>query len=184
MISHDEGDDGTSLAVTFRVSLGTTPAGPEGVTVRYRDVTATAGGSDLATSGVDYEAISDGVLEFAAGESLKTVKVSVIGDRVDEPDERIVLEFHDPTSAVFFYSFDTDRETAVIVDDDGTSPRRRNLSIDSPSVAEGDDGTTTLTFTVERSGSTDPVVKVDYADAGTGTATAGEDYVAFGPGTA
>ena len=181
--SDDEGDDGTST-VRFRVTLCQTPAPAlAGMTVRYRDVTATAGGSDLATSGVDYEAISDGVLEFASGECEKTVDVNVIGDRDDEPDERIVLEFHDPSGALFIGYVDTDRKTAVIPNDDGTSSRRRNLRIDSPSVAEGDNGTTTLTFTVERSGSTDPVVKVDYADAGTGTATAGEDYVAISPGT-
>ena len=183
VLADDEGDDGTST-VRFTVTLCNTPTlGLAGLTVRYRDVTAAAGGTDLATSGVDYEAISDGVLEFAAGECTKTVKVSVIGDRDDEPDERIVLEFHDSNGALFIGNVDTERKTAVIPNDDGMSPRRRNLSIDSPTVAEGDDGTTTLTFTVERSGDTDPVVKVDYADARTGTATAGEDYVAISPGT-
>ena len=179
----DEGDDGTSTA-KFIVSVCTEPT-PElaGMTVSYRDVTATAGGSDLATSGIDYEAVSNGELEFASGECKKTVEVNVIGDRDDEADERLVLEFYDPTGALFLGYVDSERKTAVISNDDGMSPRRRNLSIDSPSVAEGDDVTTTLTFTVERSGDTDPVVKVDYADAGSGTATAGTDYNAISPGT-
>ncbi len=181
--SDDEGDDGTST-VSFTVTLCNSPTdGLAGMTVRYRDVTATAGGSDLAASGTDYAAISDGVLEFASGECSKTVKVSVIGDRDDEPDERIVLEFHDPSGALFIGYVDTERKTAVIPNDDGTSARRRTLSINSPTVAEGDDGTTTLTFEVVRNGGTKSVVKVDYADAGTGTAISGEDYEAIGTGT-
>ncbi|MCY3814465.1 MAG: putative Ig domain-containing protein, partial [Gammaproteobacteria bacterium] len=181
--SDDEGDDGTST-VSFTVTLCNSPTdGLAGMTVRYRDVTATAGGSDLAASGTDYEAISDGVLEFASGECSKTVKVSVIGDRDDEPDERIVLEFHDPSGALFIGYVDTERKTAVIPNDDGTSARRRTLSINSPTVAEGDDGTTTLTFEVVRNGGTKSVVKVDYADAGTGTAISGDDYEAIGTGT-
>ncbi|MCY3596449.1 MAG: PKD domain-containing protein, partial [Rhodospirillales bacterium] len=177
-----EGDDGTTT-ITFSVSIWAAQR-PHAVTVRYRDVTATAGVSNPAGSGTDYTAISDGVLEFAPGDQYdKTVEVSVIGDRDEEPDEAIVLEFYDPTGAVFQMGATTERLTASIPNDDGTSSRRRNLSIDSPSVAEGDDGTTTLTFTVERSGSTDPVVKVDYAVAeDSSTATAGEDYVAISTG--
>ena len=55
------------------------------------------------------------------------------------------------------------------------------LSIDSPSVTEGDSGTTTLTYTVSLSPAS--TVTVTYADAGTGTATAGSDYNTLTSGT-
>ena len=181
----EEGDDGTTT-FTFTVTL-TDPAGDAGVKVSYRDVTADVTGySNLATSGTDYEAIGGGQLAFSTGEESKTVEVSVIADRDDESDERITLEFHSPENALFAGNDITERATAVILNDDGASQLARTVSIDSPSVAEGDDGTTTLTFTVERSGGTQSVVSVDYADAGTGgggTATSGEDYEAISSGT-
>ena len=177
----EEGDDGTTT-FTFTVNLSA-PAGESGVKVSYEDITATAGVSHPATSGDDYDAISDGQLEFSSGEDSKTIEVIVNADRDDESDEQIVLEFHSPENALFEEGAISERATALILNDDGSSPLARSLSIDSPSVTEGDDGTTTLTFTVERSGGTDSVVEVDYADARTGTATAGEDYVAISPGT-
>ena len=180
----EEGDDGTTT-LTFTLKLFQ-PAGSTGVKVFYRDVTGEAGVSDPATSGDDYTAISDGQVVFAPGEDGKTVEVSVIADRDNEPDERIVLEFHDPKHALFGDGAISERATAVVVNDDGASQLVRTLSIDSPSVDEGDDGTTTLTFTVTRSGGTQSAVSVDYADAGTGgpgTATSGEDYEAISAGT-
>ena len=53
------------------------------------------------------------------------------------------------------------------------------FSIDSPSVTEGDDGSVTLTYTVRRAGVSGRQISVDYADAGTGTATSGTDYEAI-----
>ena len=57
------------------------------------------------------------------------------------------------------------------------------LSINSPSVNEGDSGSTNMTFTVSLSAATTSVVTVDYEDAGTGTATSGTDYTALSSGT-
>lgn len=58
-----------------------------------------------------------------------------------------------------------------------TTPTLPTLSIDSPSIVEGDDGTTTLTFTVTASATSTSAITVDYATAD-GTAVAGSDYVA------
>jgi hypothetical protein len=57
------------------------------------------------------------------------------------------------------------------------------FSISSPSVNEGNAGTTALVFTVTPSGANSGGMSVDFADAGTGTAVAGTDYVALSPGT-
>ena len=61
--------------------------------------------------------------------------------------------------------------------------RAQQLSIDSPSVTEGDTGTATLTYTVSLSAASTETVTVDYADAGTGSATSGTDYEAISAGT-
>ena len=57
------------------------------------------------------------------------------------------------------------------------------VSIDSPSVTEGDSGSKNLTFTATLSTASAQQVTVQYADAGTGTATSGTDYTAITGGT-
>lgn len=69
-----EGNSGT-VTITFTVTLS--HAAASNVTVNY----ATA--NDTATAGADYTATS-GTLTFAAGETSKTIAVTVNGDQVDE----------------------------------------------------------------------------------------------------
>ena len=69
--------------------------------------------------------------------------------------------------------------TLTITDDDGAPM----LSINSPSVTEGDTGSANLTFTVTLSAASDKEVTVGYADAGSGDATGGTDYTALTAGT-
>ena len=69
--------------------------------------------------------------------------------------------------------------TLTITDDDGAP----TVSIDSPSVTEGNSGTANLTFTVSLSAESGKQVTVPYTDAGTGTATSGTDYTAITDGT-
>ena len=57
------------------------------------------------------------------------------------------------------------------------------LSISSPSVTEGDSGSVNLTYTVTLDTASGKQVTVQYADAGTGTATSGTDYTAITGGT-
>ncbi|PZU07238.1 Calx-beta domain-containing protein [Sphingomonas sp.] len=56
-------------------------------------------------------------------------------------------------------------------------PESPILSIDSPTMVEGDDGTTILLFTVTASTTSTSAITVDYATAD-GSATAGSDYLA------
>ncbi len=168
--SVSEGDSG-STNLTFTVTLS--PASGRQVTVGYADA-----GTGTATSGTDYTALSGGTLTFAAGETSKTVTVSVTGDTEDEPGETVVVALSSPTSAAVSATAGTG--TGTITDDDDAP----TLSIDSPSVAEGAAGeTATLTFTVTLSPASGRQVTVGYADAGTGTATAGADYSALASGT-
>ncbi len=161
-----EGTSG-SADLTFTVTLS--PASYQQVTVDYADA-----GSGTATSGTDYTAVTAGMLTFAAGESSKTIAVSVQGDANDEPDETIVILL---SSAPAGTTISTPTGTGTITDDDTPT-----FSIDSPSVTEGDSGTVDMTFTVTLSPASYRDVTVDYADAGSGTATSGTDYTAIAAG--
>ena len=72
-----------------------------------------------------------------------------------------------------------DAMTLTITDDDDPP----TLSITSPSAAEGNTGSAPLSFRVTLSAASKKQITVAYADAGTGTATAGEDYTALAAGT-
>ena len=161
-----EGDSG-STNLTFTVSLSA--ASVQQVTVAYADA-----GTGTATSGTDYTAITGGTLTFAAGTTSQTFNVSVTGDTTDEANETVVVTLSSPTNA----TISTANGTGMITNDDGST-----VSIDSPSVTEGDSGSTNLTFTVTLSAASVQQVTVGYTDAGTGTATAGTDYTAITAGT-
>ena len=165
-----EGDSGERVGLAFTVTL--TPASSQPVTVFYADA-----GSGTATAGADYALIAGGPLAFAAGETTKTVFVSVMGDDVDEADETIQMTLSNPTAGT---PIGTATGTGTITDDDATP----TLSIDSPSVTEGGDSeSTNLTFTATLSAASGRQVTVAYADAETGTATSGTDYTTFTGGT-
>ena len=104
-----EGQDGTRTAV-FNVQLSAPQVG-QNVTVSV--ATSTANGS-TATAGTDYVALSATTLTFTPGQTSKTVAVTVKGDEVDEPNEKISLVLSSPSGATVA---DTVAQ-AFIVDDD------------------------------------------------------------------
>ena len=170
-----EGTGATGGVLTFTVSLST--ASGRQVTVDYADA-----GTGTATSGTDYTAIPAGTLTFAAGTTTQTIDVTVTGDATDEPNETVAVTLSSPVNAVLAVGAATG--TGTITDDDGAPPPPPSLSIDAPRVAEGAPGATAaLRFTVSLSAASVQQVTVDYADAGTGTATSGEDYTAIPAGT-
>ena len=164
-----EGDSG-STDLTFTATLSAV-SGRE-VTVQYADA-----GTGTATSGTDYTALTAGTLTFAAGTTSQTFDVSVTGDVLDEADETVNVRLKDPVNAAVSTTAGTG--TGTITDNDATP----TLLISSPSVAEGDSGSTSLTYTVTLSAASGREVTVQYADAGTGTATSGTDYTAITAGT-
>lgn len=86
-----EGNSGTTFA-TFTLDLSSRH--PRAVTVNYatRDLTATAAGQDYVAA--------TGSLTFAAGETSKTITVTVNGDRVLESNETFSLVLSSPVNAV------------------------------------------------------------------------------------
>ena len=82
-----EGDSGTSTMV-FSVELS--KPSTEQATVKY----ATSPGT--AQAGEDYIHTS-GTLTFAAGETLKTISVQIVGDDVSEANETFTVSLNTPT---------------------------------------------------------------------------------------
>ena len=131
-----EGDSGTTQ-MTFTVVL--TPASSQIVTVDWADAR-----TGTATLGTDYPATAGGTLTFYSAMRSRTFTVAVTGDDIYELNETIVVTLSNATNATIA----TGTGTGTIKDDDGPT-----VSIDSPSVTEGDSGTTNLTFTATLSAS-------------------------------
>ena len=158
-----EGDSSTAT-MTFKVTLA--PASGKPVSVRYADA-----GTGTATSATDYAAITAGTLSFAAGQTEKTVSVTVNGDTLDEPNETIVLRLSSPSNAALSGGKTTLDGTGTITDDDDTP----TVSVaNATAVTEGNSDTRNMSFTVSVSTASGQDITVPYTL--TGTATGGSDY--------
>jgi len=154
----------------FTISLSQPATQPTSV------IFATREGS--ATAPEDFYGKSTTV-NFAVGESSKTVDIDLIDDNTVESTEFLTVRLFSPTNAIV----DTPETTVTIQDDDtgGTAP---SLSIASISAGEGS-GSADLT--VSLSAPVTQVVDVKVATV-TGTATKGQDYygmfqqLSFAPG--
>jgi hypothetical protein len=151
-----EGDGGFVNAV-FNVSRGN-GAGTASVNFNTADGTATAG--------ADYIAIPTTTLNFANGETTKTVTVQVRGDLLDEPDESFFLNLSNAVGA----DLNTSQAIGTILDDDDAGIIQ--FSLDSYSIAES---AGTAFIKVTRTGGLDGQVTVDYAT-DDGSAIAPGDY--------
>ncbi|MCY2990392.1 MAG: hypothetical protein NTY19_21320, partial [Planctomycetota bacterium] len=169
-VSQNEGHSGLT-PFTFTVTLSHPSQWP--VTVDY----ATAEGSahNTAVLDHDYNSVS-GTLTFLPGGSLtQTITVNVEGDTTVENDEDFTLTLSNP---LYHGASDTSRAdlapayigTGTIANDDTAT-----LAITSPSITEGNSGTTTLTFHVSVDLAVEGGFTVAFHSAGV-TATAGSDY--------
>ncbi|MDQ4070537.1 MAG: beta-galactosidase, partial [Actinomycetota bacterium] len=158
-----EGNSGTTAA-TFTITRTGLTKGTS--SVQY----ATAAGT--ATAGSDFAGVGATIVSFAAGETVKTVTIDVIGDTVVEPRETFSVKLSSPEGATIA----DDTGLATIFDDDVLP----TVGISDASVSEGNSGTIEAAFTVTRSGVTTGSSSVQYATAA-GTATAGSDFLSVGP---
>jgi hypothetical protein len=158
-----EGNAGTVNAV-FSVVLSN--ASNKTVTVAYVTQNGTA------TAGTDYVALSPATLTFPSGTTTRTISVPINGDTLNENDETFFVNLSNPNNASIA---DAQGQGTILNDDPLPS-----ISIGDASVAEGDAGTTSLSFTLSLSSASGKSVSVSYQTAN-GTATAGSDFVAAGP---
>lgn len=124
-----------------------------------------------ATAGVDYTSVSPTVVTFAAGESVKTISVPVVGDTLREPIETFVVRLTSPLRL----SIADAAATATILSEEGPLHVYARNAI----VVEGNTGTTTLAMPIDLGAplATGESLSLRVRTSG-GTATAGTDYVA------
>lgn len=133
-----------------------------------------------ATTPADYVAGVDalsGTLNFAAGDAVRTISLSLVGDDTFEPapDETFNVTLSAPVDA----TIGTATGTATITDDDSAVAGQVRYTGATFDVNETEAGVDAV-VTVERFGGTDGAASVDCV-AAAGTATAGADFT---PGNA
>ena len=152
-----EGNSGTT-SFDFTVTL--TPASAYPVTVGY----ATADGTAIA--GSDYQPAS-GTVTFTPGQTTRTISVLVNGDVTTEPDETFVVNLFNPGNASI-----SDNQGLGTIKNDDANP---SITINDPSVVEGNSGTKSMQFVITLSNPTSTQLSVPFSLAD-GTATVGSDY--------
>ncbi|WP_435183624.1 pre-peptidase C-terminal domain-containing protein [Cylindrospermopsis raciborskii G7] len=115
---------------------------------------------------------TSGTVNFAAGETSKTITVNVSGDTTVEPDEGFTVTLSNPTNA----TISTGTATGTIQNDDTVITPTITLTVNPTSVAEK--GLTNLVYTFTRTGVTSNTLPVNYTIGG--TATNGSDYNTIG----
>ncbi len=172
-----EGNEGTGEAV-FTVSLSSVRSEP--VTVEYFTVGGTATEGVEVKPGVDYLA-ARGTLRFAPGQTNQEVRVTIVGDLLDEEErETFTVVLTNALGAVLAKGVGQ----GTIADDD----REPTLSITDKSVLEGNSSTSAAQFIVRLSLASGRQVKVDYETRDGTARVADNDYRAvsgmlvFAPG--
>ena len=155
-----EGNTGTT-SVQFTVTL----AKPSSLvaTVAY----TTINGSATSGSG-DYTA-KTGTVTFAPGVTSQTITILVKGDLKNEPDESFTVNLSSPVNAIIPPGQES--RSITILNDDGPPA----LSVSDAAVAEGNAGTTNLSFTVSLSTDSGLPITVNYqTQDGSATAVDGD----------
>ena len=170
-----EGNSGTST-MSFVVTLSQASSKP--VTVSYTTTNGLAGGEDFTPA--------VGTLTFAAGETSKTINVSILGDTMVELNENFVLSLSSPVNATIA---DGNAIGTIENDDVDSSPATLpKVSIADLAVSEknpGDHSHFMFQVTLDKASSETVTVNYQTSD---GTAVAGEDYdaasgtITFAPG--
>ena len=163
-----EGDGATTITVTATL---------DGTTRFAEATTVTVSVASSGTAGtVDFAAVTDFDIEIVAGAATSTASFTLTptDDALDEADETITVSGASGSLTV--------NSATITLSDDDVAP---SLSINSPIVAEGNAGSTDMTFTVTLSAASGQRVTVGYAVDNTdpGTATSGTDYAPVSPGT-
>ncbi len=127
-----EGNTGTS---TVSVPVTLSAASTRSVSVDYTTVDQTA------SAGTDYLSTS-GTLTFAAGETTKSVDVTINGDTFYEPDETLLLRISNPVHTSI-----TTADGVVTITNDDTAPTNPTVTAVSPSMVGQGASNRTLTVT-------------------------------------
>ncbi|MEP6849222.1 MAG: Calx-beta domain-containing protein [Acidobacteriota bacterium] len=151
-------------SVSATITVQRTNATENAVSVNYNtsDITA-ANGLCGAFSGHDYVATS-GTVNFASGETSKTVDVPICNDSLFESTETFFFAINSPLGA----TLGATNQATVSINEDDTAP---TVQFSTATVTAGEN-VGTLTFVVNRSGATENAFTVNFATAD-GTAVNG-----------
>ncbi len=162
-ISVPEGDSGTTDA-TFTVRLSA--ASPQDVSVRVVSSTSTSD-TPAAVAPGDYTLLASTLVTILAGQTTATVSVAVVGETVDEADERFRVSLLSPVNSTIGDGI----AIATIVDDDPPPAMR----IEDLTINEGSVGATNAVLKVTLNAPSGRTI-IAAATTTNGTATAGVDY--------
>ena len=157
-----ENDTGT-IDATFTVTLSAASA--QTVRVNYF-VLPVFLLTTTATKGADFEDVS-GTVNFAPGETTKTINVPIKGDLIDEFDQFFLVALTTPLNALI----SDGKGLGKILDNDAPA----TMSVNDVSLAEGTQDQATVTFTLSLNGPSEKPISVQLAHEA-GTATPDVDY--------
>jgi hypothetical protein len=155
-----EGNSGTT-PFTFTVTRSGDTSGSGTVAWSIVGSGADAADPDDFGSGT----LGSGAVTFAAGETVKTVSIPVVGDAVIEADEQFTISLQNPSAGL---TIQTGSAIGIIRNDDGAPPTVA-IAATAAVKAEGNSGTTAFTFTVTRTGNASAGATVGYAVTGSVT---------------
>ncbi|MGP3699700.1 Calx-beta domain-containing protein [Rhodobacter sp. NSM] len=156
--------------VTFLVRLSEAATDAVSVDFRFR-----SGTGMLATDFTNYGGDPfSGMLTFAPGETVRTVRIYARSDSIEETDQSVFLELSEPTGARFGDNIHTLVTAGWALDDDGVGVDRA-LAVSNPVVTEEAGGQARFTLTLSEAFTTDRSFTYTTYD---GSARAGSDYVA------
>ena len=154
-----EGDRSTHIAtMEFTVTLDPPAVGEVTVDWSTSDGTARHGSLSPAAGGTGDYRSNSGTLTFLPGDTSKTVRVTVYGDNVDEPDETFTVVLSDPSGDV---TIERGTATGTIEDADDTPTVTLKLTPDQ--IGE-DGGVSTVTATLSNPSSRVTTVRVEVPD--------------------
>lgn len=184
-----EGKPGSTTVLRFVVSLSAPAA--QLVTVNYATTDSAkaklvaSAGASATEEGVDYIALSEGLLSFAIGQTEAYIDVTIVGDREKEGDEAFDVVLTTPVGASFGKStVESLTGSGTITDDEPT------ITIGTAKIDESATGGM-LRFLVSLSAAAPQTVTLNYATADNGKTPAsggeanaeGSDYLAVAEGT-
>ena len=143
------------------------------ITVKFATANGTATSSDYVPRNLS-------TVTFNPGTTTRTLPVNVKADTFDEPDQNFFMNFSAPVNVSL-----PDTQSQITIQDTDPTPA---MSINDPTITEGNSGTKNLTFTITLTNPSDSTITADYATAD-GTAVAPGDYaaktgsVSFAPGS-
>jgi hypothetical protein len=158
--SFDVAESGTSVAITVTRTGGSAGA----ISVDY--VT----GDGTATAGSDYAATA-GTLNFADGETSRSLSIVILDDTIYEGDEGFSVSLSNVAGGA---GLGTPATASVTITEDDPPPPAGSLQLSASGFSVAESGAS-VAVTVTRTGGSAGAVSVDYATSD-GSATAGSDY--------